>query len=174
MSCSCDSEFWQNGMDPPAEDSELPARPSTPQPFRRNIKVYCEVSFLHKIGNASLAVGGRVDIGVAIALPSIATNSFPSNSPKKPNRRFHSLLFCAEAKVKDNPRSGVPQLIVYLGSLRQSRINRGKSDCSVYGVATDGFIYIFVTISHEGVMQMTKPFHVLYNELPTILGHLTY
>jgi hypothetical protein len=74
----------------------------------------------------------------------------------KPNQRFHSLLLCVESKVDGILVNALGQLVVYLASLRQSRIDRGKKDSSVYGVVTDGFIYIFVTITHEGVLKKSR------------------
>ena len=87
----------------------------------------------------------------------------------KPNQRFHSLLLCVESKVDGILANALGQLVVYLGSLRQSRIDRRKNDSSVYGVVTDGFIYIFVTITHEGVLKKSRQFDV-NGELAIVLG----
>jgi hypothetical protein len=54
---------------------------------------------------------------------------------------------CVEAEIKDNLGSGYGQLVTYLGSLRESRINRGKTDSSIYGLATDGLKYL---VTNEG------------------------
>lgn len=56
----------------------------------------------------------------------------------------------------------------------QSRINRGKPDSSVYGAATDGLTYVFVSITHEGVLRFSKQFDVMAADLPIILGCLRY
>jgi len=88
----------------------------------------------------------------------------------KPKRRFHSLLLCVEAKVKGNLESTYGQLVVYLASLRESRINRAKSNFSVYGVATDGLKYVFVTITNEGVLLFSKQFDVMNGDLPVVSG----
>lgn len=65
------------------------------------------------------------------------------------------------------------QLVVYLGCLHQSRINRGKADSSVYGAATDGFRYVFVAVTHEGLLKESKHFNIS-GELPVVLGCLRY
>lgn len=93
-----------------------------------------------------------------------------------PNRRLHSLLLCAEAKIKGNLESTYGQLVVYPASLRESRINRGRSDSSqaVYGVATDGLKYVFVTITNDGVLVFSKQFDVMSDDLPVVLGCLQY
>ena len=92
----------------------------------------------------------------------------------KKNRRFHSLLLCVEAKVKGDVESAYGQLVVYLASLRESRINRGRSDSSVYGIATDGLNYVFVTITNDGVLQFSKQFDIMCDDFPVVLGCLQY
>ena len=126
--------------------------------------MFCEISFTHSIDDTpnsqGVVVSGRVDYGIGIVLKPL----------DKPNRCFHSLLLCVDAKIKDNLGSTYGQLITYLACLRESRINRGKFDSSVYGVATDGLKYVFVTITHEGVVRFSKQFDVMNGELPVILG----
>lgn len=127
------SSHWQ-----PTGD-EIPAnQPSTPKPYS-NVKVFCELSFRHSINStlasnseAVVVVSGRIDHGVGIVFQPI----------NKPKRCFHSLLLCVEAKVKDNLGSAYGELVVYLASLRESYINKGKSYSSVYGIATDGINYV--------------------------------
>lgn len=89
--------------------------------------MFCEISFTHSINHTpnseGVVVGGRVDHGVLQLV-------------NRSNRRFHSLLLCVEAKIKGNLGSAYGQLVTYLASLRESRINQGMADSSVYGVAT--------------------------------------
>ena len=91
-----------------------------------------------------------------------------------PHRRFHSLLIAVEAKVKDNLDSAFPQLVVYLACLRQARKARGRSDCSVYGVTSDGYEFCFVTITHEGVVQASRRFSISRGEIRTVMGCIMY
>ncbi|KAM6498924.1 hypothetical protein JOM56_006872 [Amanita muscaria] len=70
--------------------------------------------------------------------------------------------------------NALTQLVVFLACLRQSRIKRGRSNTSVYGVATDGLSYIFVTITHEGVLKESSLFSVRQGGLSTVLGSLRY
>ena len=100
---------------PQAEDG----RPRTP---RGDIKIYCEVSFSHKIipsngpifqSSPATVVTGRVDHGVGIVL-----------KPHKSNHRFHSLLLIVEAKFQHGVDRALPQLVVYLASLHQTRVQR--------------------------------------------------
>ena len=131
------------------------------------------MSFSHKIipprtGHfyPATVVNGRVDHGIGIILKSGAKNT--------PNHRFHSLLLVVEAKFERSVDRALPQLVVYLACLHQSRLRRLRSDASVYGLASDGYVFIFVTISHEGVLKLSKRFDVLQGGLKVVLGCLEY
>jgi hypothetical protein len=68
--------------------------------------------------------------------------------------------------------NALAQLVVYLACLRQSRrVNRGRSDTSVYGVAIDGLSYVFVTITHGGVLKQSRQFDDCVGVLAVHLGH---
>jgi hypothetical protein len=80
-----------------------------------------------------------------------------------------------EAKFDGSVDQALPQLLVYLASLRQSRLQRHRSDASVYGVASDGYVFIFVTISHEGVVRLSRHFNIVQGEdMRVVLGCLKY
>lgn len=66
-----------------------------------------------------------------------------------------------EANIKDNLESAYGELVTYLACLRESRINRGKPDSSVYGMATDGLKYVFVTITNDGALRLSRQFDVM-------------
>ncbi|EDR11459.1 uncharacterized protein LACBIDRAFT_324042 [Laccaria bicolor S238N-H82] len=72
------------------------------------------------------------------------------------------------------PSACLAQLVVYLASLRQSRLNRGRSNASVHGIATDGLTYVFVTITHEGILKESRLFSLVHGLLSTVLGCLQY
>lgn len=59
----------------------------------------------------------------------------------------------------------IPQLVVYLACIHRSRIQRGRTDTSIYGVASDGVTFRFVTISHEGVLRTSAVFDILKGDL---------
>jgi len=63
---------------------------------------------------------------------------------------------CAEAKVNGKLESAYGQLVVYLASLCEARINRGKRDSSLYGIVTDDLKYVFVTITNKGASSLTS------------------
>jgi hypothetical protein len=80
-----------------------------------------------------------------------------------------------EAKSDGSVDQALPQLLVYLASLHQSRLQRHRSDASVYGVASDGYVFIFVTISHEGVVRLSRRFDIQQGEdMRVVLGCLKY
>jgi hypothetical protein len=157
--------------------SEDPAtRPRTPTPLD-DIKIYGEVSFTHKIGSQvnvrsfpEVIVSGRVDHSIGRVLKSQA-----KNAKKQLKRHFHSLLLIVEAKFDRSVNQALPQLLVYLASLHQSRLQRHRSDASVYGVASDGYEFIFVTISHEGIVRLSRGFNILQGDnMRRVLGCLKY
>jgi hypothetical protein len=138
----------------------------TPTPWDK-VKVHCKVSFAHRVNpppKVQTIVGGRVDHGVGIVLGA--------NEDRK--RLFYSLLLCVEVKAYNTLDDALAQLVVYLACLRQSRVNRGRSDASVYGVATDGLRYTFVTITHEGVLKVSNTFNIMRRDLEIVLGCIQY
>jgi hypothetical protein len=78
------------------------------------------------------------------------------------------------AKFERSVDRASPELVVYLGCLYQSLLRQLRSDASVYVLASDGFVFIFVTISHEGVLKLSGAFDVLLGDLSTVLGCLEY
>ncbi|SRR6266576_1032734 len=100
----------------------------TPTPWDK-VKVHCEISFKHRVNpppKTQTIVSGRVDHDIGIVLGA--------NEDRK--RLLYSLLLCVEAKVYNTLDDALAQLVVYLACLRQSRVNRGRSNASVHGVAT--------------------------------------
>ena len=126
------------------------------------------MSFSHKrfrlpLGQAT-TVNGRVDHSIG----------FVTKRRGNSTRVFSSLLLVVEAKIKNNVDAALPQLIVYLACLREFRKQRGRNDCTVYGVASDGFVFMFVMITHDGVLKLSKRFDALHGELTVVLGCLNY
>jgi len=117
------------------------------------------------VNSPGIIVSGRVDHGIGRVLKT-------HHNYRK--RRFESLLLAVEAKTALNLISALSQLVVYLASIRQSRLSRGRSDASVYGVASDGYAFIFVTITHDGILKRSKQFDVEVGEIREILGCLRY
>ncbi len=151
----------------------------TPTPSD-NIKIFGDVSFSHRISPPAngksvgsflgITVNGRVDHEIGLVIPPTPSHR-GSNHHK---RRFRSLLLLIEAKTELNLNQALPQLVVYLASLHQSRLQRQRSDATVYGVVSDGYGFIFITISHYGVLQQSRSFDVNAGEMLTVLGCLRY
>jgi hypothetical protein len=146
-----------------------------------NIKMFGEVSFSHKISRPAngksvgnflgTVVNGRVDYGIGRVVP----HSDDSDDMKKqPKRRFQSLLLVVEAKTAFNLIRALPQLVVYLASIHQSRLQRRRRNATVYGVVSDGYSYIFITIAHDGVLKQSRRFEVTDGDIRTVLGCLKY
>ena len=73
-------------------------------------------------------------------------------------RRFQSLLVIVDAKTSRAVDEALPQLLAYLACLCQSRLQGGRCDASVYGVASDRFLFLFVKITHDGVVKISRHF----------------
>jgi hypothetical protein len=158
----------QKGLNEIKTDGD--ARPSP----LHDIKIYGEVSLTHKIisetttlPSPNIVVGGRVDHGIGLVLKPEYRAAIDERK-----RRFYSLLLLVEAKIYKNVASAMTQLIVYLASLRQSRVQQKRTDTSVYGLASDGFVFIFVKISHDGTVMRSRRFDMLDGEM--IPGCLKY
>ena len=116
-------------------------------------------------------VNGRVDHGIGHIIPYSCSDL--SNCRSHPKGLFHTLLLVVKAKATASLNHAIPQLVVYLASIHQSRLEK-DNDASVYGAASDGNSFIFVTITHEGVFRKSKPFEISSGELLTILGCIKY
>jgi len=144
------------------------SRPKTPNPWS-DIKIYGEVSFTHKVIPQATApprnvvISGRVDHGIGRVLDRA------ENAAEHRKRSFYSLLLLVEAKFEGNVEHALPQLIVYLASLHQSRLQRNRKDATVYGVASDGYVFIFVKISHDGTVMRSRIFDVFGGEMKKVL-----
>ena len=162
----------QKGLDEDADDGDT--RPKTPNPVN-DIKIYGEVSFTHKVISRSspdIIVGGRVDYGIGHILKAKA---HVKDAVDRRRRFFYSLLLLVEAKFDQSVVQALDQLIVYLASLRQSRLQRNRPDASVYGVASDGYVFIFVQISHDGTVLLSRNFDIVRKgEMKKVLGCLRH
>jgi len=144
------------------------------------VKIFGKVSFSHKITRPAngesvenflgTVVNGTVDRGIGRALP-YSCHDIPAQG--QPTRRFQSLLLFVEAKTF-NINDALPQLVVYLASIHQSRLQRNRPNATVYGTVSDGYTFIFVTITHDGVLKQSRRFEVLEGEITTVLGCLKY
>jgi hypothetical protein len=173
----CDSTLPQNPQKGNTSKTQLTetsqgGRSTPTRPIWKGIKTYCKVSFSHKmidppVGYSPVTtVNGRVDHAIGFVPKSRDRNSL--------KRRFHSLILVVEAKHQSNVVNALPQLVVYLACLRQARLNRQRRDTSVYGVASDGVLFEFVTITHDGVLKMSKRFNAGTRDLAVVLGCLAY
>ena len=124
-----------------------------------------------------LAIPRTADLHQHLGIPSKLI--MPSELSSDPGRKFQIGSFtrsCSASRPNfiGSLSNALAQLVVYLACLRQSRVNRGRSNTSIYGVATDGLSYIFVTITHEGVLKESGLFNVMDGNLSTVLECLQY
>jgi hypothetical protein len=78
-----------------------------------------------------------------------------------------SLLDSPSTLVITLPRA---QLFTYLACLRQSRIHRCRTDTSVYGVASDGYLFDFMMITHDGNIKISRRFDASSGDILKVLG----
>ncbi|KAG2366845.1 hypothetical protein BDR07DRAFT_1352102 [Suillus spraguei] len=132
-----------------------------PQPLTRSsfsdIMVYMDAAFQHSVPSRShKTVFGCVDYAVGHAFLHWEPGNLFSD------KRFQSLILIVQAKVGSTVYCIVPQLLVYLACIRQSREARGRSDTTVYGAASNGYFWRFAMITHSGVIKVSQPFSVRY------------
>ncbi|KAJ5895823.1 uncharacterized protein N7473_005222 [Penicillium subrubescens] len=65
-------------------------------------------------------------------------------------------LVIVEAKQKDNLGAAEPQVLAYIGLVHSGRLEQGKQDTTVYGIASDSSTFVFYRIS-EGSKWCNKP-----------------
>jgi hypothetical protein len=148
----------------------------TPSPCD-DIRIYGEVAFNHQVLTQSktqlaspsrLTVSGRLDYGIGRVI------KHASWAGTQRRRRFQCFLVIVEAKAQFAVGQAIPQLLAYLACLHQSRLQRSRTDASVCGVSSDGYQFIFVTITHDGTVKITRIFDILQGDLAKVLGWLTY
>jgi len=148
----------------------------TPMPCD-DIRIYGEVSFNHRVLAGSktqltppsrLTVSGRLDYGIGRVI------KHASRAEIQRRRRFQCFLVIVEAKAQFAVGKALPQLLVYLACLHQSRLQRNRTNASVYGVSSDGYQFVFVTITHDGTVKISRIFDILQGEMAKVLGCLTY
>jgi hypothetical protein len=150
-------------------------RPKTPTPFD-NLQIYREVSFTkHKIVQPAsesethqiMNVSGRVDYGIGLTFIKHS-----SVAEVQRRRRFQCFLIIVEGEQSGAEPQALAQLLVYLACLRQSRMLHNWTDASVYGVATDGYLYTFVTITHDDIFKRSSMLDINLGDLLKVLGWL--
>jgi hypothetical protein len=61
-----------------------------------------------------------------------------------------------------------------MASLHQSRLQRNRPDATVYGGVSNGFAFILLTITHDGVLKQSRRFEVTEGDMLTVLGRLKF
>lgn len=89
-------------------------------------------------------------------------------------RCLQPLLLVIQPKKPLSIDCALPELVVYLASLHQSRLRRNRSDATVYGIVSDGYAFIFVTITQDGTLKPSRRFEVTKGDTQTVLGCLKY
>lgn len=56
----------------------------------------------------------------------------------------------------------------------QPRVEQFVRGCSVYGNTSDGFVFHFVAITHQGVLKARRRFNISKGELKLVMGCMMY
>jgi hypothetical protein len=109
-------------------------------------------------------VNGRIYRGIGRVLP------YGRRGSMKPKRCLQSLLLVVQAKTPFRLDCALPELVVYMASLHQSRLQRNRPNATVYGGVSNGFAFILLTITHDGVLKQSRRFEVTEGDMLTVLG----
>ena len=90
------------------------------------------------------------------------------------SRNFQSQLLAVMAKRAYTLEHAISPLVVYLACLRQARLSRNRRDASVFGLASNGYVFIFVTITPDGTLKQSRQFDITGKDMMTVLGCLKY
>lgn len=96
---------------------------------------------------------GRVDYAVGIQIPRRPhLHGHITNKPRNIN-----LVLVGEAKGNTSFTKAIYHCIGYAGILRLSRLAAKKRrDCTTYGLASDGFLWAFIKVDHQGHVRVSK------------------
>jgi hypothetical protein len=172
----------QKGNSPNLEDQKQATdnrSQGLPTPWD-DIRIFNNVAFFHTITHPAngksmgsflgTVVNGTIDRGIGRVLPHVFRHG-PMNRIKRSHQSF---LLVVQAKETLGFDGALPELVVYLASLHQSRLERNRSDATVYGVVSDGYAFIFVTITHDGVLMQSRRFDITKGDTLTVLGCLKH
>jgi len=159
-----------NHVDRAAEKASDRQR-GTPTPCD-DVRIYGEVTFNHEVHPRStsasrVTVTGRLDYGIGRVINA-------NGAETHQRRRFQSFLVIIEAKAEFSVGHAIPQLLAYLACLHQSRRQRNRTDASVYGVSSDGYQFIFLAITNDGTVKISRMLDVLQGDMTKVLGWLKY
>ena len=166
----------QKGLNEIKNAGDGDARTKTPGPLN-DIKIYGDVSLTHKVisrtttrPSPNIVVSGRIDHSIGRILKTRVKEAVDHRK-----RCFYSLLLVVDAKFDRSVGHALPQLIVYMASLRQSRLQQNRPDASVYGLASDGYLFIFVKITHDGTVMLSRRLDILRKgDMKKVLGCLKH
>ena len=132
----------------------------------KSLETYPSRTRLPNARSGAIIVTGRIDHAIGRVLR-------PSHNHAK--RSFQSLLLVMAPREAGNLHGVVAQLVVYMASFHQSRVLRGRSDASVYGLASAGYTVQFVRIKHDSTVERSRTFDVQVPEdIKMVLGCLKY
>ncbi|KAG2076007.1 hypothetical protein BDR04DRAFT_812786 [Suillus decipiens] len=122
-----------------------------------DVMVCMDAAFQHTLlpSQSHRTIFGCVDYAIGPAFAHWGPDLFPE-------KHIQSLILIVQAEFDSTVDLTVPQLLVYLACIRQSREARGRSDTTVHGAASDGYHWKFAMITRSGVIKVSQMFSVAY------------
>ncbi|KAI5780752.1 hypothetical protein DFH27DRAFT_335359 [Peziza echinospora] len=152
---------------PHAPAAEAAPRPS---PFAQEVLVNGEVAISYYDSATATGYVGRVDYSVGLFAKApqhkvVRTHGAPPATTAV-TYPYSSCILLAEAKKSQDVDSAETQLCAYLAILRANRIAMQAQanphiTASVYGLATDGLKYTFMSIDAAGTVRVAKTLHLV-------------
>ncbi|KAK6349446.1 hypothetical protein TWF696_005730 [Orbilia brochopaga] len=134
---------------------------------RHSLQLLGEVAVEYENETKTKVFRGRMDY--CLAIRSNFKTSEPESSLSGLRSPIFSVLAVAEAKQGDTIQSAAGQLLGYLAVLYESRKRKSRPDCSTFGIATDGYLWTFYKVTHNGVVFKT---HTMSLGLPGYSEHI--
>jgi len=127
-----------------------PVTPQLPDP-REVVRVFPEldmyVDVMHPGTKQSIRVTGRADWGFGYG--------------ERDGTQHGTFLVAAEAKREGLFSTAKTQLLTYMAILREQRKRAGKKNTTIQGFYTDGYLYRFMSIDNEGVVEESPHYSIM-------------
>lgn len=144
------------------------SRHQTPNPFRR-AKLHFELPVKHKVGRTGLQYIGKVDWGIGISFNKLGAVAAPE---------YISLLTVVEAKHPVAFGKAEVQILAYMACVYHHRKDAKKrKDASTYGIATDGYCWVFYMIDNKGTVKRTREYRIVpggKQDLKLVVAQIIY
>lgn len=133
-----------------------------------HLQVFAEFSIHYTHHETQRSYTGKVDYGIGLVPAGTSAGA-------RHSRPYYSCLMVAKAKRDGEVDSARGQLLGYMACVRAQREFMKRRDVDVYGIATDGFCYEFVTIDQRGCVRVSERLDMRNPEnIKKVLGTIVF